>query len=74
MESKKTIKDWEQEKGVIVRGAQPLTKLTEQEFNDIPDGEKTGVNHKDRIQFLKDNGYEVTRENMINTELGAKSA
>lgn len=74
MESKKTIKDWELEKGFIVRGAQPMTKLTEQEFDDIPAGEKVGVNHKDRVQFLKDNGYEVTRENMINVDLGAKSA
>lgn len=31
-----------------------------------------GVSYKDRVKFLEENGYEVTRENLIDPELSAK--
>jgi len=42
-------------------------KLYEENWKDF-----SGVNHDDRIKFLKDNGYAVTHENMLNPELSAK--
>lgn len=33
-----------------------------------------GVSHADRIDFLQDNGYEVTLENMIDVQLSARQA
>lgn len=32
----------------------------------------TLVNYDDRVKFLKDNGYEVTRDNLINRELSVR--
>lgn len=75
---KKTIAEFEKEKGcIVVRSASgneidPKVSITEEEFDAIPQETKIGVNHKDRIAFLKKNGYEVTRENMIDSSLSTK--
>lgn len=37
-------------------------------------GDFTRINHSDRIKFLQDNGYEVTHENMIDSNLSSKEA
>lgn len=72
MNETKTIRDWEKQKGFIVKTATDLDQqMTEQEFDAISLSEKHGVDHESRTQFLNDNGYEVTRENMINTSLSA---
>ena len=72
----KTIEQWEKEKGLIViDDIDPKQELSEAEFNkrySFLGSNTVGVNHEDRIQFLEANGYEVTRENMINSELSAK--
>lgn len=62
----KTLAEWEKEKGFIVTGdVDPNKKITEAEVDDIEMGKKHWVNHADRVKFLKENNYEVTRENMI---------
>lgn len=77
MSSKKLITTWEKEKGLILLNVKdPSQKISEEDFNDIlAQGMQShiGVNHEDRIKFLKDNGHEVTRENMINGFLTIKS-
>lgn len=70
----KTISEWEAENGCIVINLNPSDKLTEAQWNAIDISDKFGVNHTDRIKFLKDNGYEVTRDNMIDGSLSAKEA
>lgn len=65
MPVKKTIEAWEQNKGCIVKDANPRKELTEEDFDNIPRSDKHGVNHADRKKFLHDNGYPITRENMI---------
>lgn len=73
-ESKKTIEAWEKEKGVIISGEVELkSKLTEDEFNELALERGIGVNFEDRTKFLKDNGYTVSRENMVNSELSIRS-
>lgn len=74
MDRTQTLEQWEREKGYIVKGDVDINKqLSEAEFEAIPHGERHGVNHADRIKFLQDNGYEVTRENMINPNLSHRS-
>lgn len=46
--------------------------ITEKEFLALDLADKYGVNHDDRIKFLKDNGYDITRENMVNPDLSAR--
>lgn len=62
---KKTLAEWEKLNNCIVPGVNPRKKFTKQEFNDIPRGEKVGVYHAQRIEFLQANRYKVTRQNMI---------
>lgn len=71
MPIKKTIEAWEESKGFIVRGARPSQELTEEDFDKIPRSEKHGVNHTSRRKFLRDNGYPITRDNMV-ADLSAK--
>ena len=71
---KKTIQEWEKEKGFIItdKSIDIDKQITEEEINAIPVGLKHGVDHKSRTEFLVSNGYEVTRENLTNPELSAK--
>ena len=66
---KDTVEYWEKERGCIIPSLKPTDSMTEQEFLALPMTSRLGVDHESRIKFLKDNGYEVTRENMINSEL-----
>ena len=76
--SKLTFEQWEEKIGIISDHFDPKTKdnkLTEDEFRELamPTNDSfRGVMHEDRIKFLKDNGYELTRENMCNPDLSAK--
>lgn len=81
--STKAIKTWEKERGIIIVADDiDLDKrVTEDEINELittklneGGGQIVGVNHEDRTQFLKENGYEVTRENLINGNLSRKEA
>lgn len=77
MNDTKTMSEWEQVKGCIVTTATQddlSDPMTEEEFDAIPKLEKHGVNYSDRIKFLQDNGYELTRANMIDSDLSATKA
>lgn len=66
---KDTVEFWEKERGCIIISRKPTDSMTEQEFLDLPMYERLGVDHDSRVKFLKANGYEVTRENMVNADL-----
>lgn len=77
---KLTFEEWEKERGTFYKKADDKMleeQLTEAEFIekvDISDVNWTGVSYKDRVQFLTANGYEVTRENLFDRELSARSS
>ncbi len=73
--TKKLITTLEKEHGILLLGKIDETKkLTDEEFGELIKDHHNfvGVNYEDRIKFLNDNGYEVTRENMIDGTLGTK--
>ena len=59
--------DLEEQFGVVFEGDyKTVSKLTEEEALKLfTEGKCTGVTFEDRIKFLEDNGYEVTRENLV---------
>lgn len=75
---KKTFEEWERAKGLMAYNLSKFKTsklLDEGEFNAIVEGnfsEFHGVDYKKRLAFLEKNGYEVTRENLINPELSSK--
>jgi len=73
----KLFKNWEKEKNIMVNipdVSDENQRVTEEYFQQIVDLYGfTGVNHDDRIKFLKDNNYEVTRENMT-ADLSSRQA
>lgn len=76
--SKKQFKTWEIEKGLFAVDESkfdPTQMLTDEEFMqfwvDEP-ADFVGVSYEDRVQFLKDNDYEVTRHNIVNADLSVK--
>lgn len=78
--STKTIAEWEREHGIMFKDARKYPgnkKLTDEEFRELystnPD-DWTGVNHEDREKWLKANGYELTRANMMDATLSTKQA
>jgi hypothetical protein len=75
--SKKSLETLEKQFGLMLTGDDVDTKAqyTDEEFTALLNDPKTtfvGVHHEDRIAFLKDNGHEVTRENMVDVHLPAK--
>lgn len=68
----KTIGEFEKQKNCILIGADPKKKVTEEEFDSYP-AQKWGVMHDDRIEFLKANRYEVTRQNMVDPNLSSRT-
>jgi hypothetical protein len=74
--AKKTLKTLEKERGVMFIGDVDLSqRLSEEEMDELLAKDYTtyvGVAHDDRTKFLKDNGYDVTRENMMNPDLSAR--
>ena len=76
MADTKTLEEWEKERGFLhVDPKVDLKqKFTEQEIIDLmATYDIKGVDHESRKEFLEENGYKVTRENMLNSELSAKS-
>jgi hypothetical protein len=75
--SLKAIKTWEKEKGVIVTTVKDENaKVSEDDFNALLDDPKhkwLGVQYEQRLQFLKDNGYKPTRQNIADATLEVKS-
>lgn len=67
----KTIEQLEREYNIMTTQEKDLSKkVSEDEFKEIiSSGKFVGVDFKQREKFLKDNGYKLTRENMINADL-----
>lgn len=75
MSKSKKLSEWEKVKNSMVVNAtdKQLDKtMTEEEFDAIPFIDRLGVMYKDRVKFLKDNGYEVTRANMMDANLSVR--
>lgn len=70
----KLFTDLEKQFGVVFEGDYiTVSKLTEKEALELfTEGKCIGVTFDDRVKFLEDNGYEVTRENLV-TNLSAKA-
>jgi hypothetical protein len=68
---------WEIAKGITFpdRETYPQdTMYTEQEFNDLINGlqrgtDYIGIDYINRLTFLQENGYSITPENLVNSEL-----
>ena len=67
----KKFSEWEKEVGLFavdVKQFNPKDEYTKEEFMTLY-AENTaafvGVSYDDRVQFLEDNGYKVTRENLL---------
>lgn len=79
MAGTKTIGQHEKERNLLARDRKkyPAEKhLTDDEFTEMFTSDINnfaGCNHDDRIAFLKANGYPVTHENMLNSELPSRS-
>ena len=77
--TKKLLTTHEKENNVMFVGkVDEKAKYTDSEFKEIVNqrieaGTIVGVNHDERVAFLEQNGYEVTRENMLNGALTVKS-
>jgi len=76
MSDKKTIAQFEEEKGMMfldLTGINLKHKVTEEEFGELAatDNYKNvrGVAFDERKEWLSNNGYELTRANMLNPEL-----
>lgn len=69
----KTMKDWEEDLQTMFVDYDPKQKLTRQEVHNLRmAGKAIDVAIKDREEFLKANGYAVTRENMMDITLNTK--
>lgn len=72
------ISKLEKEAGIVAIEAARVEKFTSKEelVTDMLANRDSyiPVNYDDRIKFLKDNGYELTRENLVDPSLSAKPA
>lgn len=76
-EATKTVSEWEQENGVIFTddNVDLKSKVTADEFEKLRQQHVwAAVNVEARTKWLKDNGYDVTRENLVNVDLPSKQA
>lgn len=77
---KKTFEEWEKSKNRMAIDSSRINttkQITEEEFEQMHVADTQNwrtVMYKDRVQFLKANGYDVNRENLLNAELSAKPA
>lgn len=73
METKK-ISEWERELGMMLLGLGGRSEddtISKDEFMEgFPDKHR-GVAYDDRVDFLKRNGYALTRDNLMNPDLSA---
>ena len=77
LNEKLTLDELERYHGWMVKDAKakPNKKMTRGEFLamvDDPKVEMVGIHHDSRELWLKNNGYDVTRANMLNTDLKSK--
>lgn len=76
MENSKTIGEWERELGRLFTqysGDELLTEITETQALELLQLPTTiGVNWDDRIEFLTNNGYPITRANLVDSSLSTK--
>lgn len=71
-ETTKTMKQWESELNIVFNDYDGKKKLTRQEVSNLQlGGGAVGVDVEGRTKWLKENGYEVTRENLVDTSLQA---
>lgn len=70
----KKIEQYEREYNLVLSDVKdPSQKVSESEFKEMVSTLKfVGVDFEQREQFLKDNGYDVTRENLIDPTLSVK--
>ena len=67
---KKTFEEWEKQVGLFAHQPSKFGSktMTREEFNTLFRNDPNsfhGVDYKERVKFLKLNGYEVTRENLF---------
>lgn len=74
MATTKKLSEWEKQKGMVVKPPVDDVLMTEEEFDDIDINDKVLVAYEGRVKFLEDNGYDVTRENMVDVYLSARQA
>ncbi len=75
MDETKAIRDWEPIKGVVLVGVADEDldmEITEEKFDQIKPELKIGCDWDARLSFLNSNGYEVTRDNIVNPNLHAR--
>lgn len=72
--AEKTIEQHERDHKIVLTGiTNPKDKMSLDDFREVvKSGKFIGVDHEQREQFLKENGYEVNRENLIDTSLSTK--
>ena len=74
--AKKALKTLEKERGILFTSdVDPDERYSDEEFTDLLNADTSawiGVDHEGRTQFLKDNGYEVNRHNMLDGSLSIK--
>jgi hypothetical protein len=66
----KTMKQWESELNIVFNDYDGRKKLTRQEVSELQlGGGVVAVDIEERTKWLKENGYEVTRESLVDTSL-----
>lgn len=72
-DEKKQIKEWEAEAGQIIHDVKGTEEVTRKEFTKLANKNGfTAVAYEDRVKFLREHGYKVTRKNMIDVNLSAR--
>lgn len=71
---KKIVAEWEKELGQFLNGDVAGNKqVTQDEFIELTQEQGfIGVNYELRVEWLKENGYDVTRENLTNSDLSVR--
>lgn len=76
MANTRSISEWEKTKGKFLRDPVDDSEktMTEKKFDELAGSPANwvGVDYEQRVKFLKDNGYELTRENLTNPELSVR--
>lgn len=75
MEDKMTIEQLEIEKGFFLTfDHDPKNTMDPDEFIQYAlENGAVGVNYNARVEFLQENGYEITRENLMNPDLSVRT-
>lgn len=71
----RTIEEWEAEQGKMVINTEKLdlsTPISEKEFSEISADNEVGIVLDSRLEWLRVNKYEDTRENRMNVDLPSR--